>query len=79
MVFIEMRKNKSPKITWIIEGSLNQILHRNARLKPAKELVKNGWEVIIVTSGFREKKNDNTITTTKTTFYNNNNNQQEKK
>ncbi|MFO8054720.1 MAG: hypothetical protein R6U19_06100, partial [Bacteroidales bacterium] len=54
-----MGKNKTPKIAWIIEGSLDQLLHRNARLKPANELVKTGWEVIMVTSGIPEThKND---------------------
>lgn len=41
-------KNKS--IIWIIDGSLKDQLHQNARISPAIELSKLGWQVTMLTS-----------------------------
>lgn len=38
------------RLLWIIDGSLKAQLHRNARIKPAVELSKIGWDVRLVTS-----------------------------
>lgn len=53
-----MKKNK---LTWIIDGSINKKLHRNARLKPAEQLAKIGWEVTMITSGIPDAHNYSSI------------------
>ncbi|NNG00353.1 MAG: glycosyltransferase [Desulfobacteraceae bacterium] len=42
---------KQSSVLWVIDGSLKDQLHKNARLKPAMELVKSGWKVRMITSG----------------------------
>lgn len=41
---------KKKRMIWVIDGSLNAALHKNARIKPAAELCKIGWRVCLVTS-----------------------------
>lgn len=46
---------------WIIDGSLKDQLHQNARINPAIELTKLGWQVIMITSGSPFNLKDNPI------------------
>ena len=48
--FRSLMKNDTKSILWIIDGSLKNQLHKNARISPAIELTKYGWQVTMVTS-----------------------------
>jgi glycosyltransferase involved in cell wall biosynthesis len=51
-------KNREKRLLWVIDGSLKKKLHKNARIKPACELVKASWKVLMVTSGAPENHKD---------------------
>jgi glycosyltransferase involved in cell wall biosynthesis len=48
-------------IIWIIDGSLKDQLHQNARISPASELAKLGWQVTMVTSGAPDNLKNNPV------------------
>lgn len=53
--------NKTGKsILWVIDGSLKNQLHKNARLKPAQALADIGWHVRMITAGVPEEVKQHT-------------------
>lgn len=54
-------KNPAKSIIWVIDGSLKDQLHQNARIYPAVELARMGWQVIMITSAAPDKIKTNPI------------------